>query len=257
MAVVLTLAARVDAQVPQVVHYQGYLTDVGGGPAVGEWQLVFSLYGQAQGGDALFEETRLVEVVGGAFSVQLGVAPGNPLPTEVVATGNLWLEVAVEGPGQTVVLKPRQQVVSSPYALMAQRALEAVNALALEGHEAVDFVLLEELANLCLAAEDLPALLYELGYLPGAQYSDDDVALYLESNGYMPGDTGYGDEEVAAYLESNGYMPGDTGYGDEQVAAYLEANGYLSGPHYADGDTQVFLDVQGYVSGPHYADGDV
>jgi hypothetical protein len=130
--------------VPKLINYQGKLTDVTGQPLAGDaggtFRLKFEIFVQATGGNAVWAEERDVVVIGGIFNVALGGAGGD----EVVGISD-DLGVAFAGPtrflqttivsGPTITeaqtLAPRQQLVSTPFAMVAQTTdRAAVAALA-------------------------------------------------------------------------------------------------------------------------------
>jgi hypothetical protein len=198
------------AEVPAAFSYQGYLTDSVGNPVSGEWTITFSFYPSAIGGEPFFEETVDVTTELGLFTALLGVDPGNTILPELFAAGQAHLELAIETEIGPVLLEPRQQVVSNPYAmysLAAEQCEEASNAISLAGVSADTYVTLEQIPQLCVAPDQLEGLILALGFVPGPHYGDADVAAWLVEAGYVPGG-GYGDEQVAAYLLANGYEPG-------------------------------------------------
>lgn len=91
---VLGMASLANAG-PQILTYQGSVSDSGGTPvADGAYDVRFSLYDDAVAGTQRWTETQSVEVQGGLYSAILG---------ESTAFGNtfnwyydLWLEVAIE-----------------------------------------------------------------------------------------------------------------------------------------------------------------
>ncbi len=138
-------AQRGQAQTPQYMTYQGYLTDQSGnalgtnGPQ--NYDIVFRIWNQPTGGGStpLFGELQTVTVANGYFSVLLGqgsvyVAGGggtdpHPLLSTVFTTNNIsstarYVELTVKGlnNGADVVILPRLQLVSAPYAFMAANA---------------------------------------------------------------------------------------------------------------------------------------
>ena len=119
--------------VPQLVSYQGRLADVDGqAPPTGDYALSFSIYDDPVAAPCSFTEgtdcaRRVwgpqvfdgVPVVKGFFSVILGPHDTNGDPIlRGFTSANRYLEVTVED-GEPVL--PRQQVLSAPYALVAQR----------------------------------------------------------------------------------------------------------------------------------------
>ncbi|MBM4373147.1 MAG: hypothetical protein FJ098_15945, partial [Deltaproteobacteria bacterium] len=255
----LATAAPAAAQnVPKRLDFQGFLSDANGAPAEGEWIVTFRLFGAEDGQLPFFEETITVEPVTGVFGVTLGAAPGNPLPTEPFEDGSVWAAFVVSGGAGPVELAPRLRITSAPYALHAGKAAsagQADNALSLGGVGAGSYVTLSQLPELCVTGEGLPGLLEDLGYTPGAAYTDADVLAFLQDGGYEPCAC-YGDPEVQLYLDLMGYTPGGS-YGDPEVQAFLDLHGYVPGPHYTDADVQDWLDLMGYTAGSGYSDADV
>ena len=100
---VLVVAAAVLADVPQLISYQGYLTDVKTGTALsGQHDVVFRLYTSESGGSAIWEEMHgKVNIDGGLFNVMLGSVM--PFAPYLDFSQPYWLEVSVDG----VALSPR------------------------------------------------------------------------------------------------------------------------------------------------------
>ncbi len=94
------------------IPYNGRLSDDAGQPVIeGAYDFTFALYDAADGGEALWSEVQEgIVVQEGAFVTSLGRV--NPIPAEVLAGGEHWLETAVRGPKETdfTTLLPRQQL---------------------------------------------------------------------------------------------------------------------------------------------------
>ena len=121
-AMILLLAAglccgSVDAAVPQMLNYQGYLTNSGGTPINGARAMTFRLYSASSGGASLWTETQpSVNVVNGIFDTTLGsITPLPPLPFDVP----YWLTIQIM---PDLEMSPRQQVTASAYAIRAANA---------------------------------------------------------------------------------------------------------------------------------------
>jgi hypothetical protein len=129
-----------EAQVPERMHYQGFLTLVNGDPVEcadpatcsEPVDMTFRIYSDANADALLWEEDPLdVSVVGGVFSVMLG----SEVPiTPDLLEGPAFLGVEVSGNAE---LQPRQQLVSPAFAL---RCTEAENALKLGEIDAASHV---------------------------------------------------------------------------------------------------------------------
>ena len=132
-AVWLTLflaLANVSAQTT-AFNYQGRLTD-GGNPASGAFLMQFMLFDSVAAGGQVGSTINdvAVTVVQGTFSVKLDFG-SNPL-----SGANRWLEIAVRrNSGESyVMLSPREQIASSPY------AVQTFNAQMLGGIPASEYV---------------------------------------------------------------------------------------------------------------------
>ena len=115
--VTLTLLAHRPsaAQVPQLMSYQGVITDNAGIIVPdGPHDLTFRIFNVDVGGVALFTEVQTaVPVVRGGFSVLIGSVSPLTLPFDV----EYWLEVQVDGDAP---LAPRVKLTSAAYSLMAK-----------------------------------------------------------------------------------------------------------------------------------------
>jgi len=119
---VFLLGAIAQAQVPQLINYQGQLTDASGAPIPGPVSLKFEIFDALTAGNRLpigspWEETHpAVPVTNGVFSVVMGSV--TPIPATIFDGGiNRFLQITVNG---TTVLSPRRQFTSVPYAMRAR-----------------------------------------------------------------------------------------------------------------------------------------
>ena len=109
---------------PNLVNFQGYLTDSLGGEITGTLEMDFSIHLYSSGSATLWSETQDVSVDHSVFNVLLGAV--NPIPHDVFTGGTeRWLEVAVEGEA----LSPRTRVASVGYALSSTYSDTAEYAL--------------------------------------------------------------------------------------------------------------------------------
>ena len=95
--------------VPNVLNYQGVLTDADDNPLDGTYNLTFRIYSQETGGTSSWDQTQTVTVYGGLFNVVL------PIPKEHFVGSDRWLGVEVVGDPDGE-MKPRQRISSVPYA---------------------------------------------------------------------------------------------------------------------------------------------
>ena len=115
-AVLLGLQAQ--GQVPNLVSYQGKLTDAGGTALNGPVKITFAVYATASGGTSLWSEIRNpVYVTNGVFQVLLGSSTS--LPADLFDGADRWLGVKVKADAE---MTPRTRIASVPYALRAGEA---------------------------------------------------------------------------------------------------------------------------------------
>ena len=113
------LSTVVFGAIPQMMNFQGRLTDDGGQPVTGTRDFEFSIYNDPTSesvGDRLWgpETQNNVPVTDGIFSVQLGSF--TPLGQNVFNNSNCYLEIEVEGS----ILTPRQQIIAHAYSYVAE-----------------------------------------------------------------------------------------------------------------------------------------
>ena len=105
------------ADVPNLIDFQGSLTDAQSAPVSGQRQLTLALYAADSGGSTLWQETQTITVLDGIYSVSLGAQ--TPFPEDLWETAQLWLGVQV---GTEPEMAPRVRIVAVPYALRAKTA---------------------------------------------------------------------------------------------------------------------------------------
>jgi hypothetical protein len=113
--VMFTLSSSSSADIPQLINYQGKVTDSGGAPVTdGTYAMRFSIYDVATGGTSIwYSGVVSVQVTGGIFNVLLGESP-QPAIT-LPFDEDYWLSVWIDGDTQT----PRQRLGSVGYSYMA------------------------------------------------------------------------------------------------------------------------------------------
>lgn len=143
VAIILLLALAATAQTT-AFSYQGRLTDAGS-PANGSFQMQFKLYdassGGAQQGTTLTDVP--VTVTEGSFSLTLNFG------ASVFSGANRWIEIAVRhNSGESyVTLSPREQIVSSPYAVRTLSTAMADDSQKLGGVNASEYVTTSTVGN--------------------------------------------------------------------------------------------------------------
>jgi len=123
---------------PNLINYQGSLTDSGGTPVTDlAVSMTFRIYDAATGGTPLWEETQTVAVTNGIYNVLLGSSTANPaygtFDPSLFSGDSRWLEIVVNGE----TLTPRQRIASVAYSL---RTAEAGNADTVDGKHATDLL---------------------------------------------------------------------------------------------------------------------
>src|ERR1051325_671431 len=136
----LTLGTGTDLQlnaqtVPPLMNYQGKLVNSNGLPvSTGDYQLRFRIYDAPTNGSLIWGSQvfngqtgpgygPLVSVVQGWFNVILGPADTNGVPIANAFAGtNRFMEVQL---GTNAPFSPRQQILSTPFALRANSAASA------------------------------------------------------------------------------------------------------------------------------------
>jgi len=112
MGLMLVLFSFSSAQVPQMINYQGKLTNPSGAPVTDTLQMVFTIYADEAGTTPLWTETQsTVEILKGVFNVLLGSV--NPIFYSVFDGTTRYLGVSVGGDPE---ITPRKAMVSVPYA---------------------------------------------------------------------------------------------------------------------------------------------
>ena len=124
---------------PDLMAYQGYLTDANGAvlaaSAPANYSVVFKIYSVATGGNSLWSEQQAVTVDKGNFSVLLGVGtavgsdPHNALSTVFIGgdASDRYIEMVPTISNVATVMTPRLHLVTSPYAMLAKTAIGLYN----------------------------------------------------------------------------------------------------------------------------------
>ncbi|MDQ7780933.1 MAG: hypothetical protein RDV41_14645 [Planctomycetota bacterium] len=96
--------------IPQLISFQGRLTDSLGNPLTGPYSIVFSIYDVSSGGSPIWQETQpAVPVTDGIYNVYLGSVTPLNLPFDV----DCWLALKV---GADPEMTPRYRLASAAYA---------------------------------------------------------------------------------------------------------------------------------------------
>jgi len=122
---------QLSAEIPQVINYQGRVTDSGGNPvADGDYTMRFRIYDAVTSGTLEWDSgDRTVSISDGGFEVLLGESPQPAITLEFEE--NYWLEVTIE----TDVQSPREQLGSVGYAYMASGLVAGTEVIGSVGTE--------------------------------------------------------------------------------------------------------------------------
>jgi hypothetical protein len=129
VAVIFLSALAVNAEVPQLINYQGLLVDGDGARISGTYSVLFGIYDSDTGGEPLWSETQDVVVTDGLFHVLLGAV--TLIPHSVLDGGDRYLSVKVDSDPE---MTPRRRVVSVAYSYHSNEADS------LDGYGASDFL---------------------------------------------------------------------------------------------------------------------
>ncbi len=114
----ILLVVSVSAAVPQLINYQGRLTDPAGDPvADGSYSVVFTIYDAATVGNSKWTEIQNVITTDGLFSVLLGSSI--PILDTVFNDPTRYLGIKIETDTE---ISPRIMMVTVPYAFHASKA---------------------------------------------------------------------------------------------------------------------------------------
>lgn len=113
------LTAVVFAEVPQLVNYQGKLTDDQGETVPDHtYQIVFTIYESETSPNGMwYSGIQDILVINGLFNYQLGSA--NTFPDTIFTGSSRWLGIRIVGDEEIV---PRTQLTSVPYAFLSSTA---------------------------------------------------------------------------------------------------------------------------------------
>lgn len=110
----LAFSAYTMADPPDWINYQGKLLD-GTNLVNGNVTMVFRVYTNESGGSFVFEETNIVTVVDGYYSILLGKHPNYGQMKKVARLPFAFLEVEIDG----TALLPREEFTPPPFAQQA------------------------------------------------------------------------------------------------------------------------------------------
>ncbi|MBN1186114.1 MAG: hypothetical protein JXB49_27790 [Bacteroidales bacterium] len=109
------------SSVPQMINYQGFLTDKNNVPINSTVNITFKLYNTISGGSPIWSEMKnSVVVTNGVYSVLLGSS--NPITESIFDGSSKYIGIKVANDSE---MTPRQEIVSVGYALRAGSVTES------------------------------------------------------------------------------------------------------------------------------------
>jgi hypothetical protein len=274
-ALITLLCASVALAAPTKLSQQGRLLDGDGTPLSDGHGMTFSLHDAETDGNEVWREERVVQFEEGYYSIILGTV--TPLDDLLFAGSTVWMQLAVDG----VVLSPRQEVVSVPYALRSAVA-ESVEGgtvdadeVAIGGNTVIDssgnwLGTPTDWSELTGVPADLSDGDADSDTLLGLPCADGFVAKYSSSLGAW--DCAQDNDSLAALICLTGEIPvydlvtglwlcgadldTDTQLTEAQVDAFVANNNYSTGAHTTDTDTQLTeTQVDAFVANNNYSTG--
>lgn len=238
LSLVAALCVSASAETPNLVHYQGSLTDsVGVAVTDGNYAVTFRVFDQSAGGIELWIENTNQATVNGLFNHLLGSV--TPLPEDLfTAQDSLFLELTVEG--ETIT--PRSSLVSVGYA----RRVNTVDATL--GGNITGAVTVEDTTSAPLSAAIR-------GILSNATTGSSSAAIRGENEGTTTAGYGvwgshdgtgagtYGSSADGTGIKgasTTGYAGHFKTFGGSPAALFVETSGFGDAAQFHNGDVKVF-----------------
>lgn len=162
------------AAVPHLINYQGRLTDSGGKPLDGLYNLTFRIYDSENAGTLLWEETHSSLIIQkGIFGVLLGSVTNLNLAFDKP----YFLEIKVGNE----VMSPRQQITSAGYAIRAEN-VEIAEKIKADSSDPTAGYLSEKVDNSTIEVNAAHKLQIKDGSLTAAKIAPSVVGDIAEAN---------------------------------------------------------------------------
>jgi len=117
VAVCLAFSVAANADVPELMSFQGMLSDADGVPLTGMYSVQFSVYTSQTNGTQLWTETQSIDVNEGFFDALLGSV--NPVTCDIFSEGTTTRYLGIKV-GSDDEMTPRQRIGTVAYAFAAQ-----------------------------------------------------------------------------------------------------------------------------------------
>jgi hypothetical protein len=119
MLLMLLVGDSLPAQIPQLINYQGRLTNKDGTPATGTYEMQFKIYSDTTSLIPIWGEKQNIVVTNGIFNVLLG-SENTFRDTLFASAGERYLGIQV---GADAEMKPRFRLTSVPFSYNARRVV--------------------------------------------------------------------------------------------------------------------------------------
>ncbi|MFQ5453659.1 MAG: hypothetical protein ACE5D6_05680 [Candidatus Zixiibacteriota bacterium] len=159
LTAILLITTLITAEIPQLINYQGNLTESDGTPSDGVFFIKFVIYDAATSGTEIWNSNiQEVTVTNGLFEVMLGASPMPALPDNLFSADTVrYLGIKV---GSDLEISPRIKFTSTAYAYQSLRAdsagyAETANIATVASSVVADAIGTAEIADGSITAVDI------------------------------------------------------------------------------------------------------
>jgi hypothetical protein len=238
LAALVALSVPALADTPNLIHYQGEISDSLGNPVTdGNYSVRFRIFDQSVGGVNLWNEITVQSTEGGLFNHLLGSL--SPLPEDLfTAQDSLFMELVVEG--ETIA--PRITLVSVGYA----RRVNTVDATL--GGDITGAVTVEDTTSAPLSAAVRGILSNTSPGSSSAAVRGENLGTTSSGYGVWGSHDGTGSGTYGSSVDGRGVYGastnGNAGYfksfGGSPAALHVETSGAGDAAQFHDGDVTLF-----------------
>jgi len=227
---------RSSRAVPDLIDYQGKLTDSDGNPIEGTVSITFSIYDVEIGGAALWTETQnAVEVSDGLFHILLGSETA--FPEDLFNESSLWIGINVDGDGE---MTPRCRIASVPFAIQSGTSAPD-DDWTIDGDNVY-----RETGNVGIGNNDPEYPLDIVGYVTVEPYEGSGSYARFSSASFKSQLLFHDGTAYTIAIKSSGdtyFNGGDVGIGVTNPSSKLEVNGTVTATAFS-GDGSALTNIQ-------------